>query len=191
MEGKIISSLIAYNDTILVEYNYLNSGLTQNLEESVVNKIKRETSGIMPVDDAFNVSYLNENNITYALLADKAFKKERVIGFISSIKKVFELNFPEKKFENIPKYGLNSQFKEKLIEKTNLFNDNPDLISEEILEEKKKMMKLKDELFYDQQLVDRSNKIKEMEMKAEDLHMTSDSYKKAAIARKKKKCLIF
>ena len=53
------------------------------------------------------------------------------------------------------------------------------------------MMKLKDELFYDQQLVDRSNKIREMEMKAEDLQVACDSYKKAALARKKKKCLIF
>ena len=78
--------------------------------KDLLKEVKKGTSCLMPKDD-FNFAYLNENNITYALLTTKNFSKATVVGFIESIKKSFDLSFPQKDFKNIKEYELNVNFK--------------------------------------------------------------------------------
>ena len=140
--------------------------------------------------DIFNFAYLNENNITYALLTTKNFSKAIVVGFIESIKKSFDLSFPQKDFKNIKEYGLNVQFQKTLKEKMDLFNENPDCSSEEIIFEKEKLRKQKDEILLqsDYNNYDRGEKIKEIEEKQESLSKASSDFYKS---KPRKKCIIF
>ena len=126
--------------------------------------------------------------MTYALLTTNNFNKTTVVGFIESIKKAFDLSFPQKGFQNISEYGLNDQFQKTLIEKMDLFNANPECASEEIIIEREKLSKQTDEfiaLFYSN--LDRIKKI--MPEKRDDLSRNSlDFYKLSKIKNKKCKC---
>ena len=141
--------------------------------------------------DTFNFAYLNENNITYALLTTRGFSKATVVGFLESIKKAFDLSFPQKDFKNIGEYGLNEQFQETLNEKINLFNANPDCASEEIIIEREKLSKQKDELLYQSAYnnYDRGDRLRVLEEKEKALAKSSSEYYK--LKARKKKCIIF
>ena len=142
---------------------------------------------------SFNFAYLNENNITYALLTTQNFSKTTVVGFIESIKKSFDLSFPQKDFKKISEYGLNKQFQETLKEKMNLFNENPDCSSEEIIFEKEKLKKQRDELFLKSDTYnsyDRGEKLGVLDKKQDSLSKDSSEFYKAS-KRKRKKCIIF
>ena len=186
---QILASLIAKNDIILVGYNLYNSDTTMKFLEDSIKTIKKGTSSLIP-SEGYNFAYLNENSITYALLTTKSFNKATVVGFIESIKKAFDTYFPQKDFKNVAKYGLNEQFREKLIEKMNLFNSNPDSSSEEIIQEKEKLTKQRDEILMNSNNYNDYN-IEEKYSKACDLSKPSTNYLKQQEKLKRKKCLIF
>ena len=186
-DQKILASIIAKNEKILVGYNLYNSDIIMKFLEDSIKTIKKGTSSLIP-SESYNFAYLNENSITYGLLTTKGFNKAAVVGFIESIKKAFDSNFPQKDFNNVAKYGLNEQFREKLVEKMDLFNSNPDCSSEEIIKEREKLNKQKDEILMNS---DNYNRYEEYTDKVVSLHKDSDFYEKAKKVKRKKKCLIF
>ena len=189
-EERILASIIANNDLILVGYNLSTDSTMQFLEDSI-KTINKNTSSLIPSKDC-NFAYLNENNITYALLTTKGFNKGAVVGFIESIKKAFDSYFPQKDFQSVAKYGLNQQFKEKLFEKMNLFNSNPDCTSEEIIQEREILRKQNDEILMNSNNYNCNKNYSEYEGKAEVLSEQKDQYKPSSIkVKKKKKCSIF
>ena len=73
----------------------------------------------------------------------------------------------------------------------NLFNSNPDCSSEEIIKEREKLIKQKDEMFENSNNNNDYN-IEEKYNKANDLAQTSEFYsKQLEKSKRKKKCLIF
>ena len=193
MEGgaKIYCGIIAKDDIILVEYFYPNDTLKDFLK-GLLKEVKKGTSSLLPQDDC-NFAYLNENNITYAALTTKDFNKATVVGFLESIKKAFDLSFPQKDFKNIEENCLNEKFQKTLIEKMNLFNENPECSSEEIIIEREKLSKQKDEILlqsYNNPLDERANKLSELEKRSDKLSQDSNEFYKNS-KRLRKKCIIF
>ena len=177
---EIFYSLIAKDDIILVENK--NIYFKPDVLKDLLKEVKKGTSCLMP-KEGFN----------FALLTTQNFSKTTVVGFIESIKKSFDLSFPQKDFKKINEYGLNKQFQETLKEKMNLFNDNPDCSSEEIIFEKEKLKKQRDELFlksdtYDS--YDRGEKLGVLDKKQDSLSKDSSEFYKTS-KRKRKKCIIF
>ena len=186
---QILCSLIAKDNIILVENSNMNSDLIMKVLKDSLKDVKVGTSSLMP-KDTFNFAYLNENNITYALLTTRGFSKATVVGFLESIKKAFDLSFPQKDFKNIGEYGLNEKFQETLNAKINLFNANPNCSSEEIILEKEKLTKQKDELLYQSDYnYDRGDKLKVLQEKEDALAKDSSAFYKSR--ERKKKCIIF
>ena len=84
---------------------------------------------------------------------------------------------------------MNEQFKETLKEKMYLFNENPDCSSEEVIIERKKLIKQKEELLlqssnYNSDVLD--NRVK-IDILTQDNSKFYEEFKK----RHKKKCSIF
>ena len=104
---QIICSTIAKDDIILVEYFYPNDTLKDFLK-GLLKEVKKGTSSLLS-QDGFNFAYLNENSITYAALTTIDFNKATVVGFLESIKKAFDLSFPQKDFKNIKENCLNEK----------------------------------------------------------------------------------
>ena len=193
MEGgaKIYCGIIAKDDIILVEYFYPNDTLKDFLK-GLLKEVKKGTSSLLPQDDC-NFAYLNENNITYAVLTTKDFNKATVVGFLESIKKAFDLSFPQKDFKNIKENCLNEKSQKTLIEKMNLFNENPEISSEEIIIEREKPPKQKDEIFlqsYNNPLNERAKYQSELEKRSDKLSQDSNEFYKNS-KRLRKKCIIF
>ena len=193
MEGgaKIYCGIIAKDDIILVEYFYPNDTLKDFLK-GLLKEVKKGTSSLLS-QDGFNFAYLNENSITYAALTTIDFNKATVVGFLESIKKAFDLSFPQKDFKNIEENCLNEKFQKTLIEKMNLFNENPECSSEEIIIEREKLSKQKDEILLqscNNPLDERANKLSELEKRSNELSQDSKEFYKNS-KRLRKKCIIF
>ena len=192
MEGpKILYSMITKDDIILVEHNLYKADLTKKIVKNLLKEVKKDTSSLISKDD-YNFAYLNEDSITYALLTTNNFNKATVVGFIESIKKAFDLSFHQKDFQNIREYGLNDQFQKTLIEKMDLFNANPECASEEIIIEREKLNKQKDEILaqsYNNYINERNNQLSTLQAKNNELSSRSNDFYK--ISQRKKKCIIF
>ena len=129
MGEKIICILIAKNNKPLVSYSedYKICSICDNLLQQIVQK----DSGNIDVPN-YLFYYINETDITYTLLATKQFSKETILGCLEDIKQLFESKFNKKNFENVDRYGLNSQFKDNLKSKYEFYNKNQDCPNEDL-----------------------------------------------------------
>ena len=185
-ENKIINILIAKDKKPLAGYSEHTGDFVQTCENMLSN-VKKESSAAINLGNGYSVFYINENEITFLLMANSLFPKATAIGCIESIKKEFQSTFIGRDFESEQEYGLDEDFKEKLKMKYEFFNENTEVSSEAVANLKVEMMRMKDEVIEASGLLNqRGGTMDTMAIKAESLAQSSESMKKGAIIVKKK-----
>ena len=185
-ENKIINILIAKGKKPLAGYSEHTGDFVQTCE-NMLSKVKKESSAAINLGNGYSVFYINENEITFLLMANSLFPKATAIGCIESIKKEFQSTFIGRDFESEQEYGLDEDFKEKLKMKYEFFNENTEVSSEAVANLKVEMMRMKDEVIEASGLLNqRGGTMDTMAIKAESLAQSSESMKKGAIIVKKK-----
>lgn len=185
-ENKIINILIAKDKMPLAGYSELTGDFVQ-ICENMLSNVKKDSSAAINLGTGFTIFYINENEITFMIMAGSLYPKSTAIGCIESIKKEFQSTYIGRDFDNELEYGLNEDFKEKLKMKYQFFNENTDVSSETVQNLKSEMMRMKDEVLQASGLLNqREEEINNMTEKAESLAMSSNEYKKGATVVKKK-----
>ena len=185
-ENKIINILIAKHKMPLAGYSELTGDFIQ-ICENMLSNVKKDSSAAINLGTGFTIFYINENDITFMIMAGSSYPKSTAIGCIESIKKEFQSTYIGRDFDNELEYGLNEDFKEKLKMKYQFFNENTDVSSETVQNLKSEMMRMKDEVIQASGLLNqRQDEINNMTEKAESLAMSSVEYKKGATVVKKK-----
>ena len=185
---EIFYSLIAKNEKPLVEYSTYMGQFSQ-LCLNYLNKIEPNSIKAVNIDEIYMMYYINENDITFLIIAGKAYPKLTAIGCLQSIKTEFNQTYEGRDFDELPNYGLNDEFREKLRMKYDYFNENKDVGDEELQNIKKQLQTARDEMLYKFLTTTDPDKIKEMDNKAEKLAQDSYLMKKNAIkVRQTGKC---
>ena len=174
-EKSIIYSLIAKNDKPLAEFSYYTGTFSQACL-NYLKKIEPNTSKAVQIDD-FILFYINENHISYMIMAGKMFQKEGALGCLESIKREFNATYVGRDFDGELAYGLSDEFKEKLKLKMDYFNANPEVSDDKIEKLKEQMSLMKNEIINASGLLDdRSGKIQVLDNKADILSRDSNTY---------------
>ena len=185
-ENKMIYILIAKDKTPLCGYSEHTGDFIQTCE-NMLGKVNKDSSASINLGTGFTIFYINENDITYLIMANSSFPKQTIIGCIESIKKEFQSSYMGRDFDGELEYGLNDDFKEKLKMKYEYYNENTEVSSETIESLKTEMMKMKDEVLEASGLLNqRVEELNRMTVKAESLANDSESHKKIATQVKKK-----
>ena len=178
-KGKIIYALVASGAKPLAGY----SNYTGTFDQACINYLKNigpGTSAAVKVDD-YVIFYINDNNITYLIMADNLYPKEAAIGCLESIKKEFVGIYQNRTFEDVSNFGLNDEFKVKLRMKFDYFNANTDISNETIGKLKDEVNKMKDDVLNASGLLDnRGEKLKVLDEKSDALSTSSHNYYKSS-----------
>ena len=175
-KGKIIYALVARGIKPLSSY----SNFTGTFDQICINylqKIGPESSAAVKTDNDYVIYYINQNNITYLIMADSLYPKEAAIGCLESIKKEFQNAYPNRTFDDEEKFGLDSEFQVKLRMKFDYFNTNQDVSNETLGHLKDEMSKMKDEVLNASGLLnERGEKMTVLDEKAETLSRSSNNF---------------
>jgi len=175
-KGKIIYALVARGIKPLSSY----SNFTGTFDQICINylqKIGPESSAAVKTDNDYVIYYINQNNITYLIMADSLYPKEAAIGCLESIKKEFQNAYPNRTFDDEEKFGLDSEFQVKLRMKFDYFNTNQDVSNETLGHLKDEMSKMKDEVLNASGLLnERGEKMKVLDEKADSLSRSSNNF---------------
>jgi len=175
-KGKIIYALVARGIKPLSSY----SNFTGTFDQICINylqKIGPESSAAVKTDNDYVIYYINQNNITYLIMADSLYPKEAAIGCLESIKKEFQNAYPNRTFDDEEKFGLDSEFQVKLRMKFDYFNTNQDVSNEALGQLKDEMSKMKNEVLNASGLLnERGEKMTVLDEKAETLSRSSNNF---------------
>ena len=175
-KGKIIYALVARGIKPLSSY----SNFTGTFDQICINylqKIGPESSAAVKTDNDYVIYYINQNNITYLIMAESLYPKEAALGCLESIKKEFQNAYPNRTFDDEEKFGLDSEFQVKLRMKFDYFNTNQDVSNETLGHLKDEMSKMKDEVLNASGLLnERGEKMKVLDEKADSLSRSSNNF---------------
>ena len=175
-KGKIIYALVARGIKPLSSY----SNFTGTFDQICINylqKIGPESSAAVKTENDYVIYYINQNNITYLIMADSLYPKEAAIGCLESIKKEFQNAYPNRTFDDEEKFGLDSEFQVKLRMKFDYFNTNQDVSNEALGQLKDEMSKMKNEVLNASGLLnERGEKMTVLDEKAETLSRSSNNF---------------
>jgi hypothetical protein len=184
-QKNLILVMIASGKKPLSAYTPYTGESLQICEAFLSKVVKNSTSAVN--FGSYIIYYVNEENITYLIMTMPDYPKPTAIGCIESIRKevkdiVYNINLDEQK-----DYGLDDQLKEKLKMKYEFFNENTEVTSEALEKLKIELQIMKDEVYKaNEQLMIRSEKINEMENKAEEMVEESKKLRQGAIKVNKK-----
>ena len=193
-ENRIINILIAKDQKPLASYSE-NTGDFILMCENMLSKVEKESSAAINLGNGYSIFYINENDITFLLMANSLFPKATAIGCIESIKKEFQSKFIGRDFNSEQNNGLNEDFKDVLQAKFEFFNENTEVTSEAIANLKEEMLRMKDEVIEASGLLNQRGGIMEsVSEKAQSLVESSENFRARANqvkkAEKKKKILV-
>jgi hypothetical protein len=184
-EKNLILVMVATGKKPLSAYTPY-TGESLQICEAFLSKVVQNSSSAVNFG-SYIIYYINEENITYLIMTMPDYPKPTAIGCIESIRKevkdiVYNINLDEQK-----DYGLDDQLKEKLKMKYEFFNENTEVTSEALEKLKIELQIMKDEVYKaNEQLMIRSEKINEMENKAEEMVEESKKLRQGAIKVNKK-----
>jgi hypothetical protein len=184
-EKNLILVMVATGKKPLSVYTPF-TGESLQICEAFLSKVVKNSSSAVNFG-SYIIYYINEENITYLIMTMPDYPKPTAIGCIESIRKevkdiVYNINLDEQK-----DYGLDDQLKEKLKMKYEFFNENTEVTSEALEKLKIELQIMKDEVYKaNEQLMIRSEKINEMENKAEEMVEESKKLRQGAIKVNKK-----
>jgi hypothetical protein len=182
---KIINILIAKGNTPLASYSEHTGEFIQQCE-TILNEVQENKSASINLNNGYTVYYINENEITFLVMADTLFAQATIIACIESIKKEFQSTYAGRDFDSEREYGLNDEFQNKLKMKYEYFNENEGATSEIIQQLNTEMNNMKNQIIEAQySLQERGDNINRTTQKASELLIESESHKSNAIKVRK------
>ena len=140
---KIIYILIAQETLPLAGYSTYKGNFIDSCVKFLL-EVKKDTSAQVRTDTDYKIFYINENNITYLIMASNDYPKETAIGCLESIKKEFQSTYPGRDNFGNSQFVLDDELREKLEMKFNYYNDNPDCPDEIIKKLQDEVNNMKD-----------------------------------------------
>ena len=178
-ENKIINILIAKGTKPLVSYSDHTGDFVQ-ICESMLSKVEKDQSAAINLETGYSIFYINENDITFLVMANSLFPKATAVGCIESVKKEFQIAFLGRDFESENNYGLNEDFQEKLKMKYEFYNENIEVSNEVLANLKKAMEQMKDEILEASGLLEeRTGIIQTINERADSLIKSSEGMKRS------------
>ena len=182
---KIINILIAKGQNPLASYSEHTGEFIQQCE-TILNEVQENKSASINLNNGYTVYYINENEITFLVMADTNFAQETIIACIESVKKEFQSTYKGRDFDSEREYGLNDEFQNKLKMKYEYFNENEGATSEIIQQLNTEMNNMKNQIIEAQySLQERGDNINRTTQKASELLIESESHKSNAIKVRK------
>ena len=186
-DKKIIYVLIGSGRKPLAGYGLYKGDFIQ-ICENQLSRCKQNQSASINTGD-YKMFYQNEDNVTYLLMTMPSYPVAAAVSCIESLKKEIGPDLKGRNFNVASDYGLNSELQEKLKMKFEYYNENTEVVSDNIQELKGVMMKYKDQVFQAaESLNERGDLLNEMQNKARDLETDSYSYKNNATKVKNAEC---
>ena len=186
-DKKIIYILIGSGRKPLAGYGPYKGDFIQ-ICENQLGRCKQNQSASINTGD-YKMFYQNDDNVTYLLMTMPIYPVAAAVSCIESLKKELGTDLHGRNFNAIGDYGLNIELQEKLKMKYEYYNENTEIISDQLQGLKTVMMQYKDEVFKAaESLNERGDLLNEMQNKAKDLESDSYSYKKNAIKVRKTEC---
>jgi hypothetical protein len=186
-DKKIIYILIGTGRKPLAGYGLYKGDFIQ-ICENQLSRCKQNQSATISTGD-YKMFYQNTNNVTYLLMTMPSYPVAAAVSCIESLKKEIGPILQEKNLNIINDYGLNLELQEKLKLKFEYFNENTEIVSDQIQGLKTVINQYKDEVFKAaESLNERGDLLKEMQNKARDLETDSYSYKNNAVKVRKTEC---
>ena len=186
-DKKIIYVLIGSGRKPLAGYGLYKGDFIQ-ICESQLARCKQNQSASINTGD-YKMFYQNDDNVTYLLMTMPSYPVAAAVSCIESLKKEIGPDLKGRNFNVASDYGLNSELQEKLKMKFEYYNENTEVVSDNIQELKGVMMKYKDQVFQAaESLNERGDLLNEMQNKARDLETDSYSYKNNATKVKNAEC---
>lgn len=190
---NLLYILIGSGTKPLASYSIFTGNFIKNCED-ILPQIFPNTSAIINSGD-YLILYLNENNISYLIMTISSYPKDTAKRCIYSIKNELESILKGRNFDNEIEYGLSEELNEKLKMKFEYYNENTDIVNEDI-SKFKSLEIIKDEVNEESnQINNREEKLKISEDKTNSILNKNSTYKQGAIKvknknRKKKICCI-
>jgi hypothetical protein len=186
-DKKIIYVLIGSGRKPLAGYGLYKGDFIQICENQLARCKQNQSASINTGD--YKMFYQNEDNVTYLLMTMPSYPVAAAVSCIESLKKEIGPDLKGRNFNVASDYGLNSELQEKLKMKFEYYNENTEVVSDNIQELKGVMMKYKDQVFQAaESLNERGDLLNEMQNKARDLETDSYSYKNNATKVKNAEC---
>ena len=186
-DKKIIYVLIGTGRKPLAGYGLYKGDFIQ-ICENQLSRCKQNQSATISTGD-YKMFYQNTNNVTYLLMTMPSYPVAAAVSCIESLKKEIGPILQEKNLNIINDYGLNLELQEKLKLKFEYFNENTEIVSDQIQGLKRVINQYKDEVFKAaESLNERGDLLNEMQNKARDLETDSYSYKNNAVKVRKAEC---
>ena len=111
IDNNIIQSLICFKKKPLVKCGEYKDYFEQCKKK--VKKIRKESKGYFDVDE-YKIFYINENDISYLIMAQSKYPQRSAEKCLNSIKKDFDSSFFNINLENVENLGLQKDFGKKL-----------------------------------------------------------------------------
>ena len=186
-DKKIIYVLIGSGRKPLAGYGLYKGDFIQICENQLARCKQNQSASINTGD--YKMFYQNDDNVTYLLMTMPSYPVAAAVSCIESLKKEIGPDLKGRNFNVASDYGLNSELQEKLKMKFEYYNENTEVVSDNIQELKGVMMKYKDQVFQAaESLNERGDLLNEMQNKARDLETDSYSYKNNATKVKNAEC---
>ena len=138
---NIFHILIGSGTKPLAEYSPFQTELIKECEKQL-SHCTQGSSAITKTD--YKIYYLNENNITYMIMTNTNYPMPAAVACLESMKKEYGNILNGRNFSKLNNYGLNSEFKEKLKMKYEYYNENTDIVDEELEKLKDGLRKKRD-----------------------------------------------
>ena len=186
-ENKIIYILIGTGRKPLAGYGLYKGDFIQICENQLARCRQNQSASINAGD--YKMFYQNADNVTYLLMTIPSYPVAAAVSCIESLKKEIGPDLQSKNLNTISEYGLNLELQEKLKMKFEFYNENTDVVSDNIRELQGVINKYKDQVFQAaESLNERGDLLNEMQNKARDLETDSYSYKNNATKVKNAEC---
>ena len=186
-DKKIIYVLIGSGRKPLAGYGLYKGDFIQICENQLARCKQNQSASINTGD--YKMFYQNDDNVTYLLMTMPSYPVAAAVSCIESLKKEIGPDLKGRNFNVASDYGINSELQEKLKMKFEYYNENTEVVSDNIQELKGVMMKYKDQVFQAaESLNERGDLLNEMQNKARDLETDSYSYKNNATKVKNAEC---
>ena len=181
---NIIYILIGTGSKPLASYSPYTGEFIQNCEKHLADAKPNQSAALNCHD--YLIFYLNEENITYLLMTGTTFPKTKAVACLESLKKELRNDLVGINFDRVSPYGLSENLKEKLEKKFDYFSQNIDISSEPLQKLKQGILEMNDAVNNARQdLIDRSEKMGQLQDKSEELKEASSSFRQGAIKVRK------
>ena len=154
-----------------------------------LKQITKDSSVNVKTQTDYQLFYINENSITYLIMASNDYPKDTANGCLESIKKEFQSTYPGRDFDSEREFGLNEEFSPKLKMKLDYYNTHPDCPDEIVQKLHDEIINMKNEVVLSLNLMsERGDKMGEVEEKAGNLVQDSLEHKVKAKNVRKSEC---